>query len=128
MSKKKWQQNDLKEIRSVLEERLETLLQSAEATVPDLKKTNPGAIADPGDMAAHEFEQGFGVRLKERERKLIRKIRKAISHMDDESYGICEDCGEPIDLQRLKARPVTTLCIDCKEDQEFMERLEMNRS
>lgn len=128
MTAKPWNKKEVKKIRETLESRLERLVSSAQDTVPDLKSTNPGAMADPGDMAAHEFEQGFGVRLKERERRLIKKIRQAIERIDNDEYGICEECEDYIDLPRLQARPVTTLCIDCKEDQEFLEKLEMHRS
>jgi len=127
MAKKKWQPADLEEIRAILEQRLQALLERAEATAPELQSTNPGALADPSDMAAYEFDQGFEIRIKERERKLIRKIRKALKRIEEGTYGICEECGERIGLERLRARPVTTMCIDCKEDQEFMEKLESGR-
>ena len=55
-------------------------------------------------------------------RKLISKIREALDRIDDGTFGICESCGEEISEKRLKARPVTTLCIDCKKKQEANER------
>jgi DnaK suppressor protein len=50
------------------------------------------------------------------------KIEEALRRLDDGAYGICDDCGEQIGIARLKARPVTTMCIDCKSAQEDEER------
>ena len=58
----------------------------------------------------------------DRYRKLISKIDKALKKMDEGDFGVCEECGEEISVKRLEARPETTLCIRCKEDQERMER------
>ncbi|EKD38754.1 MAG: hypothetical protein ACD_75C00621G0006, partial [uncultured bacterium] len=66
--------------------------------------------------------RSFELRIRDRERKLLSKIDEAIARIDDGSYGICEDCGEEIGLKRLEARPVTTLCIDCKTLQETREK------
>ena len=63
------------------------------------------------------------LRLRDRERRLIRKIQAALKRMDDGIYGICEECGEEISIPRLKARPVTRLCINCKARQEADEHL-----
>jgi DnaK suppressor protein len=63
------------------------------------------------------------LRLRDRDRKLVKKIREALSRIEDGTFGICEMCGEEIAIARLKARPVTTLCIECKSRQEEEERL-----
>ena len=60
--------------------------------------------------------------LRDRERVLLRKIEKALEKIDAGEYGLCENCGDPIEVKRLEARPVTDLCILCKEEQEQMER------
>jgi DnaK suppressor protein len=65
----------------------------------------------------------FNLHLRERESKLIGKIREALERIEDDAFGICEACGENITEKRLKARPVTTLCIDCKRREENNERL-----
>ena len=62
------------------------------------------------------------LRIRDRERKLIFKIQEALRRLDDGEYGVCEECGENIGIERLKARPVTTLCIECKSSQEMEER------
>ena len=66
---------------------------------------------------------GFTLRIRDRERRLIRKIQAAIQRLDEGTYGICEDCGEDISIPRLKARPVTKLCINCKARQEEGENI-----
>jgi DnaK suppressor protein len=79
-------------------------------------------VPDPNDRATLESGRSFELRIRDRERKLLTKIDEAIVRIDEGSYGICEDCGEEIGLKRLEARPVTTLCIDCKTIQETREK------
>jgi DnaK suppressor protein len=78
---------------------------------------------DLSDQATAEMDQNFTLRLKEREQKLIKKIDEALERMATGTYGICERCGEVIPYKRLKARPVTTLCIECKTQQELEEKM-----
>jgi DnaK suppressor protein len=77
---------------------------------------------DPTDRASLESNRNSILRIRDRERKLIFKIQEALQRLNDGEYGICEQCGEEIGIERLKARPVTTLCIDCKSSQEIAER------
>lgn len=79
-------------------------------------------VPDPNDRATIESGRSFELRIRDRERKLLAKIDEAIGRLDEGSYGICEDCDEEIGLKRLEARPVTTLCIDCKTIQETKEK------
>jgi DnaK suppressor protein len=79
-------------------------------------------VPDPNDRATLESGRSFELRIRDRERRLLTKIDEAIARIDDGSYGVCEDCGEEIGLKRLEARPVTTLCIDCKTLQETREK------
>jgi DnaK suppressor protein len=79
-------------------------------------------VPDPNDRATLESGRSFELRIRDRERKLLTKIDEAIVRIDEGSYGVCEDCGEEIGLKRLEARPVTTLCIDCKTIQETREK------
>lgn len=79
-------------------------------------------VPDPNDRATLESGRSFELRIRDRERKLVTKIDEAIARIEDGSYGVCEDCGEEIGLKRLEARPVTTLCIDCKTLQETREK------
>jgi DnaK suppressor protein len=61
------------------------------------------------------------LRFRDREKWLLGKINGAIERLDQGSIDECEDCGEPIGFRRLMARPVTTFCIDCKEEREKEE-------
>ena len=79
-------------------------------------------FADVSDQATAEADQNFSMRIKEREQKLLKKIDEALDRMDKQTYGICERCEEDIPYERLKARPVTTLCIACKTLQEQEEK------
>ncbi len=106
--------------RQLLKERMQDLLSEAGKTVEDMDEEEN--FPDPTDRASLESNRNFILRIRDRERKLIVKIQEALTRLDEGKYGICESCGEPIGLARLKARPVTTLCIDCKSDQEAQER------
>ncbi|MGK2945906.1 MAG: RNA polymerase-binding protein DksA, partial [Desulfuromonadales bacterium] len=84
------------------------------------EKTN---FPDPTDRASLESDRNFELRIRDRERKLISKIREAIDRIEAGDFGECEDCGDQIGEARLKARPVTTLCIECKTEQERQEKI-----
>lgn len=84
---------------------------------------NPDDLADETDLAASEVNQNLTLKLRDRERLLLQKIEMALSKIETGSYGTCEECEEPIELKRLEARPVATLCIACKEEQEHKEKI-----
>ena len=107
--------------RELLTERLDALLHEAARTVNDMTPAE-GSPGDLPDQATVESDRGFLLRMRDRERKLIVKIREALDRIEMGTYGICEECGEEISEQRLMARPVATLCIDCKTLQEENER------
>jgi len=79
-------------------------------------------VPDIVDLATSDLSLNLNVEIKERERHLVGKIDEALSRIEDGSFGTCEECGEPIQVARLQVRPVTTLCIKCKEEQEEMEK------
>jgi DnaK suppressor protein len=83
---------------------------------------NYESSGDEVDLATGEYEQAFEYRLRDREKFLLKKIGKALQRLDDGVYNECEECGGPIGVPRLKARPVATLCIECKEEQEQEEK------
>lgn len=114
-------EDKLNSFRQLLQTRLDELLMDAERTVSGMTDTKEN-FPDPTDRAALESDRNFLLRIRDRERKLISKIRSALVRFDDESYGICDSCGEDISEKRLKARPMTTLCIDCKKQQEAQEK------
>ncbi|MGB9715036.1 MAG: RNA polymerase-binding protein DksA [Thermodesulfovibrionales bacterium] len=111
----------IQEIKKKLLARKETLLAEAEEALNEL----PGQTIFPdlGDQATAETERNFMLRLRGRERRLLKKIDDAIERIESGTFGICEKCGMEIDIRRLEARPVTTLCIECKTQQEEEERL-----
>lgn len=78
--------------------------------------------ADDVDTASNLNNQIFELRSKDRSRKLIHKIDKALARIDDGTYGYCEETGEPIGFKRLEARPIATLCIEAQERHERAER------
>lgn len=82
----------------------------------------PEALPDVSDQASAEEDQRFSMRIMEREQKLLKKVNEALGRMKNQTYGICEQCGGDIPYKRLKARPVTTFCIECKTLQEQKER------
>ena len=111
----------LEYFRELLNERLKTLLEEAEKTVTGMTNDRD-SFPDPTDRANLETDRSFLLRIRDRERKLILKIQEALGRIDDGTFGICEECGEDISEERLKARPVTTLCIDCKTKAEEEEK------
>jgi len=106
----------------MLTQELNKLLSEAERTVSEMTNDKE-SYPDPSDRASLESDRNFELRIRDRERKLIQKIREAIQRIDDGTYGICQSCGGEISEKRLLARPVTTLCIECKTKQEKMEKL-----
>lgn len=114
--------NDLEYFRKLLSDMLEEAQQKGDSTIEELTDSNE-VFADPADRATAESDRAFTLRIRDRERRLIRKIQAALQRMADGTYGTCEECGEDISIARLKARPVTRLCINCKARQEEEEHL-----
>lgn len=107
-------------IRRDLERQRKAMLEEA---VEGLANPNgQEAFPDVSDQASAEAEQNFLMRIREREQRLVKKIDEALERMNQNMYGICERCEEEIPYPRLKARPVTTLCIDCKTLEEQAEK------
>ena len=79
-------------------------------------------LIDDFDQASIDLEKQLKLRMRERESKLIVKIEDALERLENGSFGVCEECGQEISEKRLIARPVTTLCIDCKKEQEAAEQ------
>ena len=108
------------DIRRDLERQRTAILEEVEEVLtnrPDIE-----AFPDVSDQASAEVDQNFSMRIRDRERKLLKKIDEALDRMSSGTYGICERCEGDIPHKRLKARPVTTLCIECKTLQEQEER------
>ena len=107
--------------KDLLAKRLEDLAGGARETVDEMNDEDD-TFPDPNDRATLESDRNFVLRIRDRERKLIAKIQQALERVEKGTFGICEECGEDISEGRLKARPVTTLCIKCKEEQEQREK------
>ena len=111
---------DLGFFRELLTERRAILLGEAGRTAQNLGDES-ARVADPTDRGLLETEASRTLRIRDRERKLLAKIDEALERIEKGSFGVCEECDEPIGFERLKARPVTTLCIACKAEAEERE-------
>lgn len=107
--------------RSELIGKKEEILAEAGKTLNEMTDQTSN-IPDPNDRATVESGRTFELRIRDRESKLLSKIEEAIARIEDGTYGICEGCDEEIGMKRLEARPVTTLCIECKTLQETQEK------
>jgi DnaK suppressor protein len=113
---------DLKRFEKILLEKKEEILRNAKKTLDHDMTLEQDDLPDEMDLASSEYIQSFTFRLRGRERVFLDKIDKALEKITEGTFGICEECEEPIAVKRLEARPETTLCIRCKEDQERHER------
>ena len=112
---------DLEFFKNLLTDRLAELVSHADGTVSGMTKPKEN-FADPADRASHEAERSFELRIRDREHKLLKKIKKTLVRIENGTFGQCDSCEEDISIERLKARPVTTQCIDCKTREEDMEK------
>ncbi|MDT8446480.1 MAG: RNA polymerase-binding protein DksA [bacterium] len=116
---------EFEHFKALLEQQIRDLIEESGGTMQEMQDADL-EFPDPGDRATYEFERNTTLRIRDRERKLIKKVRQAIARLEEGAYNECEECGEPIGKQRLEARPVTTLCIQCKEVQEQQEHIRHN--
>lgn len=115
-------ETQLEFFRSKLLKLEEEILDNAKKTTQAFQEQETNYIADPSDRATIEEEYALELRSRDRERKLLQKIRKALNLIDTGEYGFCEDTGEPIGLKRLLARPTATLTIEAQERRETMQK------
>ena len=104
---KKWKQE-------IIEESKETL-----AHLQDV----PNQEADLNDRASSETDWGLELRTRDRQRKVTSKIDAALRQIKDGEYGYCQVTGEPISLDRLKARPIATMTVEAQEAHERNEKI-----
>lgn len=115
-------EESLDKIREDLEQRRDELVGESRSTQNDIREADATRGGrDSLDESTTERGLSAQLRLADRDRKLIRKIDGALERIENDEYGECEECEEPINPKRLLVRPMTTLCIDCKEDQEREE-------
>jgi DnaK suppressor protein len=112
----------LKKFKQLLTEKRDEIVKKAKQTLEEDMALDANDLPDEMDLASSEYLQSFTFRLRGREKAFLDKINKALAKIEDGSFGTCEECGEEITVKRLEARPETTLCIRCKEDQERMEK------
>ena len=115
-------QKDLKRFKKMLEDSKTALLASAKKTLLEESNFDTDDLPYEIDLASSEYAQSMVFRLRDREKFLLKKIDKALARIEDGTFGVCERCEEDINMKRLEARPVTTLCIRCKEEQEKKEK------
>ncbi len=100
----------------------EELLKESEVTIQNTLQATELQKPDLADRASAETDHALELRTRDRERKLITKINEALLRIDDDTYGYCEETGEPIGVGRLDARPIATLSLEAQERHERMER------
>jgi len=113
----------LAKYRKLLLEEKQRLLNQSKDSLRNEITLSQDDLPDETDLAASEINQNLIFKLRDRERQLLSKIDEALGRMDDGTFGLCEDCEEPIEPKRLDVRPVSTLCIACKERQEHREKI-----
>jgi DnaK suppressor protein len=109
--------------RQKLIEWREELLRESLGTIHDTLQGTELQKPDLADRASAETDHALELRTRDRERKLISKINEALLRIDDDSYGYCEETGEPISVARLDARPIATLSLEAQERHERMEKV-----
>jgi DnaK suppressor protein len=112
----------LKKFKDMLEAKRQEIIKRAQQTLDEDMTLDANDLPDEMDLASSEYLQSFTFRLRGREKVFLDKIQKALEKIDNGTFGTCDDCGEKISIKRLEARPETTLCIRCKEDQERVEK------
>ncbi|MBM4372980.1 MAG: RNA polymerase-binding protein DksA [Deltaproteobacteria bacterium] len=113
---------EIERFKKLLTEQREEIMSTARATLAQDLGINVDDLPDEMDLASAEYDHAMNFRLRGREKTLLRKIDLALERIEDGEYGVCEECGDEISVRRLEARPVTTLCIGCKEEQERKEK------
>ena len=113
---------EMNKFQKLLTEQRDELLGNAKRALSGDIHVDPDDFPDEMDSASSEVNLQFTGRLREREHGLISKIEAALEKIEDGTFGECKLCGEDIGVKRLKARPVAELCIECKSEQEQIER------
>ncbi len=112
----------LNKFRTLLEEKREEIVRRAQQTLNEDMSLDANDLPDEMDLASSEYLKYFTLRLRGREKHFLAKIDKALAKINAGTFGMCEECEEPIGIKRLEARPEAPLCIKCKEEQERDEK------
>ena len=121
-SSKSLNKKELKKFQELLEDKRKAVLERARQMLSEGMTLDTNDLPDEMDLASSEYIQSFEFRLRGREKSLLSKLDLALKKIESNTFGICEICDEAIGKKRLDARPETSLCIKCKEDQEREER------
>ncbi len=113
---------DVRKLEKILLAQREQLAGHSQRSLTGEIHVDPDDFPDEMDTASSEVNLQFAGRLREREQGLLAKIDAALVKIEEGEYGACISCGEEIGVKRLEARPVAELCIDCKSEQEKLER------
>ena len=114
-------EEELCELYTQLVNQREALLESTVKAMNELtefKDNDPDSL----DLAVSQSNRDLSLRFANRERRMLNKIRHSLQRIQEGEYGVCSECGDEIGFRRLSFRPVATLCIDCKTQQELLER------
>ena len=114
-------ENQASHFRTILESWKTQLMEEVDRTVHHMQD-DAANFPDPNDRATQEEEFTLELRTRDRERKLVKKIKQSLEDLDKGDYGYCESCGTDIGIRRLEARPTANLCIDCKTLDEIREK------
>ena len=113
---------DLEQCRTLLVEQRERILGDVGRVLSGELDVDSDDLPDEIDTAVAESSSSLTGQMREREERLLAKIDRMLEKIDQGTYGECEGCGDEIGAKRLVARPVASLCIACKEEQERDER------
>ncbi len=112
----------LEYFKNVLTSWKEDIIEGSSSTIDHLKEESSNK-PDSADRASIESERSLELRTRDRERKLLSKIEKALKKIEDGSYGYCEETMKPISIKRLVARPIATLSVEAQESHEKSEKI-----
>lgn len=116
------EQKQLQRFKKMLLEEKQKVMNNSRKDLEDIR-VDIDDLPDETDLAAAEMTQNLAFKLRDRERLLLSKIDQALAKIDEGTFGTCEECEEPIEAKRLEARPVSTLCLPCKEREEHREKI-----
>ncbi len=114
---------DQEKFKALLQNQRLELIEKARKTLEEDMAMDVNELPDDMDFATSQSDQGMILRLRGREKTLLKKIDAALKRIEAGEFGICVECMDDIGIKRLEARPVTSLCIECKTEQEREERL-----
>ena len=114
---------DLKRFRDILLAKKKEILRNAQRTLNEDMTLDADDLPDEMDLASSEYLHSFTFRLRGREKVFLQKIDHALEKIKEGTFGVCEQCGEPISLKRLEARPIATLSVEAQERHEKREKV-----